>query len=253
MNRIALHQSTVLPLDPVQLVEVAEKAGLDSIGLRVATVPDERDWWSKGIGSPMLRDLVAALLASRVTVLDVGRIELGPELRVVDSRHAYVRALELGVRLGAQYVTVRAREGSDDAAELFGVLAELAGRYRLRPLLAVVPGTAVDTVDRAVQVVDGTGGGVVLDVSPLHDDPAAVADTVIELGPALGYVRVPAVELAEPPAGMLATLPPEVPVAIGGAPSDVPGAAGPITDDHVSRLQALRVAVDGMLRHPRAH
>jgi hypothetical protein len=33
VNRIALHQSTVHPLDLVALVGVAQRAGLDSIGL----------------------------------------------------------------------------------------------------------------------------------------------------------------------------------------------------------------------------
>ena len=78
MNRIALHQSTVHPLDPVALVEVARGAGLDSIGLRVAAVADVEPWWSRGIGSPMLPDLIEALLTHRVTVLDVGRVPLGP-------------------------------------------------------------------------------------------------------------------------------------------------------------------------------
>ena len=252
MNRIALHQSTVHPLDPVALVRVVEKAGVASIGLRVAAVDDGTQWWSKGIGSAMLHDLVPALLESRVTVLDVGRVELGPELRVVDGRHAYSRALELGVRLGAQFVTSRAAAAGEDPAELFALLAELAHRYRLRPLLAVVPGTPVDRLERAVAVVTGTGGGVVLDVSPEHDDPAAVADTVVELGDLLGYVRVPARELGHPAAGLLATLPPEIAVAIGGTPADAPDAAGPIAGDHVARVVALREAVDVMLRHPDA-
>ena len=94
MNRIAVHQSIVHPLDPVGLVRLAERAGIDSVGLHVATTPEVETWWVKGIGAAMLRDLVAALLAARVTVLDVGRVRLGPELRVWDGQHAYARALE---------------------------------------------------------------------------------------------------------------------------------------------------------------
>lgn len=81
MNRIALHQSTVHPLDPVALVEVARGAGLDSIGLRVAAAADVEPWWSRGIGSPMLPDLIEALLTHRVTVLDVGRVLTGQPVR----------------------------------------------------------------------------------------------------------------------------------------------------------------------------
>ena len=221
MNRIAVHQSIVHPFDPVGLVRLAERAGIDSVGLHVATTPEVETWWVKGIGAAMLRDLVAALLAARVTVLDVGRVRLGPELRVWDGQHAYARALELGVRLGAQFVTARADAGvADDPAELFAVLDELAGRYRLRPLLAVVAGTPAATPAAAAAIVDGTHGGIVLDVSPSTDTPAAVAETVVELGELLGYVRVPAHELGAATApGLLATLPPQVPVVIGEPPT----------------------------------
>lgn len=265
MNRIALHQSTVHPLDPIGLVEVAQAAGLDSVGLRVAAEDSVQQWWSKGIGSEMLHTLVPALLASRITVLDVGRVQLGPELRVVDSRHAYVRVLELGVRLGAQFVTARAGsdgpgESVDDATELFAVLAELAGRYRLRALITVVPGTAVATLEQARATIAGTGGGIVLDVSPRSDSAADVEDTIVELGPALGYVRVPAAELGSDPAGgnpagapgLLATLPPDVAVAIGGAVTGEPDDRGTIDADHVARVTALRATIDAMLRHPEA-
>jgi hypothetical protein len=257
VNRIALHQSTLHPLDPVALVDVAQRAGLDSIGLRVAAVADVEQWWSRGIGSPMLRDLVSALLASRVTVLDVGRVPLGPELCVVDVGHPYGRVLELGTRLGAQFVTVRA--GADDPTEFFARLAELAGRYHLRPLLSLAAGTSVATLEQAVATVEGTGGGVVLDVVPGRDTAAVVDETVVELGDRLGYVRIPARTLAHTAApGLLATLPPQVPVAIGGAPAgpeagvevDAEAPAPPV--DPVARAAELRAAVDAMLRHPQA-
>jgi hypothetical protein len=293
VNRIAVHQSIVHPFDPVGLVRLAERAGIDSVGLHVATTPEVETWWVKGIGAAMLRDLVAALLAARVTVLDVGRVRLGPELRVWDGQHAYARALELGVRLGAQFVTARADAGvADDPAELFAVLDELAGRYRLRPLLAVVAGTPAATPAAAAAIVDGTHGGIVLDVSPSTDSPAAVAETVVELGELLGYVRVPAHELGAATApGLLATLPPQVPVVIGEPPTaaaepahpagpgislptgDQAGSArrgtstpsGDPADPHdptaateqaeaeiLARLTAWRAAVDELLRHPAA-
>jgi hypothetical protein len=254
VNRIALHQSTVHPLDPVHLVDVAAQAGLDSIGLRVAASDEVGHWWAKGLGSAMLRDLVAALLDSRVTVLDVGRVELGAELRVLDGQQPYVRVLELGVRLGAQFVTARACTGdAEDARELFGLLAELAARYRLRPLMTAVPGTPAATIDDAVAVVAGTGGGVVLDVpAGRYADADELDEHVVELGDLLGYVRVPARDLergALPPS-LLATLPPQVPVAVGGAPDGGPD--GSIDADHVRRARALRAAVDALLRHPGA-
>ena len=233
VNRIALHQSTVHPLDPVALVEVARGAGLDSIGLRVAAVADVESWWSRGIGSPMLPDLIDALLAHRVTVLDVGRVPLGPELCVMDIGHPYGRVLELGTRLGAQFVTVRAGKPADDPADFFARLAELAARYHLRPLLSPAAGTAVATLEQAAAAVAGTGGGVVLDVVPGRDDGPTVDETVVELGDLLGYVRVPARALDHTVTpGLLATLPPQVPIAIGGAPGSTTTAPPTDSDPH---------------------
>ena len=251
MNRIALHQSTVHPLDPVALVEVARGAGLDSIGLRVAAVADVEPWWSRGIGSPMLPDLIEALLTHRVTVLDVGRVPLGPELCVMDIGHPYGRVLELGTRLGAQFVTVRAGEPADDPAEFFARLAELAARYHLRPLLSPAAGTAVATLEQAVAAVGGTGGGIVVDVVPGRDDPMAVDETVVELGDLLGYVRVPAHALTHTAAPGCSRRSPRrsrSPSAAGRARTrpdlDVP--------DQIARATAMRAAVDAMLRHPHA-
>jgi len=264
VNRIALHQSTVHPLDPVALVEVARGAGLDSIGLRVAAAgvegADVESWWSRGIGSPMLPDLIDALLAHRVTVLDVGRVPLGPELCVMDIGHPYGRVLELGTRLGAQFVTVRAGKPADDPADFFARLAELAARYHLRPLLSPAAGTAVATLEQATAAVAGTGGGVVLDVVPGRDDGPTVDETVVELGELLGYVRVPARALDHTVTpGLLATLPPQVPIAIGGAPGSTttapstdPDTTGLDVPGHIARATALRAAVDTLLRHPQA-
>jgi hypothetical protein len=189
----------------------------------------------------------------------VGRVPLGPELCVADIGHPYGRVLDLGNRLGAQFVTVRAGAADHEPAEFFARLADLAAPYQLRPLLAPTAGTAVATLEQAVAVVEGSGGGVVLDVALGRDTAESVDETVVELGSHLGYVRVPADDLTGTPApGLLATLPPHVPVAIGTAP--VPPGTTAEADDpaagtvpgHVDRVVALRAAVDALLRHPRA-
>src|SRR4051794_16051994 len=165
-------------MDPLGQVEVVGEAGIDSIGLRVAAVDDPQEWWSHWLGSPMLHRLIEALLASRVTVLDVGRGHLGPELRGVDGRHGCVGVRGMGARLGARFVTARLPDDpTDDPVELFGLLSGLGSRYGLRALLVAVPGTAVATARDAARIATGTDGGVVLDVSPA-DDPDTVADAV---------------------------------------------------------------------------
>ena len=76
---------------------------------------------------------------------------------------------------------------------------------------------------------------------------------MVELGPALGYVRVPAAELVAGAApGLLATLPPQVAVAIGGSVTGEPEPPGTMEADQLPRVRALRAAVDTLLRHPSA-
>jgi len=101
------------------------------------------------------------------------------------------------------------------------------------------------------------------DATLVLDTAGQIDETVVELGERLGYVRLSARALAhsaEP--GLLATLPPQVPVAIGGAPAAVapPDGDGPAAPDpdaadpdaQATRVSALRLAVDAMLRHPQA-
>lgn len=250
MNRIALHQSTVHPATPVELVSLARQAGVESIGLRVASVESVEQWWAKGVGSPMLRELVDALLESRVTVLDVGRVDLDPSLEVFDSHNSYARVLEIESRLGAQFVSARAVEKyADETEHLFAALVQRAHLYGVRPLLSPAPGTPVANAAQAAQVVRQTGGGVILDVSPGAISAAEVEESVVELGEHLGYVRVAARELEATGAvpGLLATLPPQTPVVIAGSDD-----GWTIGSDPVNRISALRDAIDQMLRHPRA-
>ena len=135
---------------------------------------------------------------------------------MVDIGHPYGRVLELGTRLGVQFVTVRAGEPADDPAEFFARLAEFAARYHLRPLLSLAAGT-VATLEQAAATVAGTGGGVVLDVVPGREDAVVVDETVVEprrpagLRPSAGpHAR------AHRDPGAARDAPPQVPVAIGG-------------------------------------
>ena len=188
-----------------------------------------QQWWSKGIGSPVLHSLIPALLGSPG---DRARRRAGA------SRTRAAR--------GGQPARLRPGPGARRAPR--GAVRHRAGRPRLdrRPgravrdagragrggtssgrCITVVPGTPVATLDQARAVVAGTGGGIVLDVSPRTHTADRVDELVVELGPALGYVRVPAAELADGGTpGLLATLPPQVAVAIGGSADGRAGAAG---------------------------
>jgi hypothetical protein len=266
VNRVAVHQSVLSPADPVACVLAARAGGIDSVGLHVASAADVEQTWGGGAGTPLLAELVDALLVSRVTTLDVGRIDLADD-EGADPREPHRpghRVLDLAGRLGAQFVTARAGAARTvgATADAFAALCEQARPFRVRPLLVPAPGTPVTTPGAALAVVEGTRGGVVLDVAPSTADPEEVAELVVEAGDALGYVRVPADELRPDMAAatsLLATVPPQVPLVIGtpvaraaAGMTLAPGAAAtaPVYDGVF--LAACRAGLDRMLVHPRA-
>ncbi|GLZ55527.1 hypothetical protein Acsp07_51440 [Actinomycetospora sp. NBRC 106378] len=251
VNRVAVHHSVLDPRDPVACVLAARAGGLDAVGLHVAAEPEAERAWGHGAGTPLLAALVDVLLVTRVTTLDVGRIDLGePGADATDDPRR--RTLDLGARLGAQFVTVRAVDGVDTGDALASLAAQAAS-FRVRPVL--VP---AGDVREALTAVAGTTAGVVLDVVPTLADPEEVAELIVEAGDALGYVRVPADELG-PDMGaatsLLATLPPWVPVVVGTprTPLPVRDPADPAAPARAGAfLAACRAGVDRLLVHPRA-
>ncbi|NMO91550.1 hypothetical protein [Actinomycetospora sp. TBRC 11914] len=254
MNRVAVHQSVLSSSDPVAGVAAARAAGLDSIGFHVASIASVESLWDKGAGSPVLATLVDALLASRVTALDVGRVDLALRDGPTDVAGPQYRVLDLGSRLGCQFVTARAAEGGvEENRARFAALDEAAARRGVRPLLVPMPGTAAGDAREAAEIVRGTRGGVVVDVWPRVADPDEVADLIAELGDALGYVRVAAGELdvdMGPATSLLATLPPQVPLVIGSPATGSGDAPAPVDD--VEFLTRCRAGLDRLLIHPRA-
>jgi hypothetical protein len=241
----------------MELAELLAGTGWDSLGLHVGAAEEVEQWWSGGAGQRNLADLVDLLLVNRITVLDVGRVRLDRGSDAGTLPDETRRVLDLGARFGAQYVTARfaapdspAGRPLEERVALFARLAEQARPYRLRPLLAPVPVDRPDLLADAVSVVAPSSGGLVLDIPVATAGPELVEEAVVTVWEHLGYVRLSArqtEETAENAAGLLATLPPHVPVALGGDDS-----TGLLADDPVGRLEELRTLVDHMLEHPMA-
>jgi sugar phosphate isomerase/epimerase len=247
VNRIALQESTAPGVAPHTLVDIAHRAGFDSIGLKVTHSAGADAWWHKGAGSAELVSVVEHLLANRVSVLDVGRVELGGP----PNDDSYRKVLDLASRLGARYVTASPVPTADELsppADEFARLVQDCDDYLLVPLLLPAPGSSVPTDQQALEIVRRVGGAVI--VTATTDRSAfEIESQVLEAGNRLGYVRLLADQLdgtsEEQSAGLLATVPVHVPIAVG--------LAGP-GDRHDLEARAHRwsVLVDRMLEHPLA-
>jgi sugar phosphate isomerase/epimerase len=247
VNRIALQESTAPGVAPHTLVDIAHRAGFDSIGLKVTHSAGADAWWHKGAGSAELVSVVEHLLANRVSVLVVGRVEFGGP----PNDDSYRKVLDLASRLGARYVTASPVPTADELsppADEFARLVQDCDDYLLVPLLLPAPGSSVPTDQQALEIVRRVGGAVI--VTATTDRSAfEIESQVLEAGNRLGYVRLLADQLdgtsEEQSAGLLATVPVHVPIAVG--------LAGP-GDRHDLEARAHRwsVLVDRMLEHPLA-
>ncbi len=246
MNRLAIQESAARQLAPAELVVLAHRARFHSVGIRVAHT-DRDDAWRMGAAAPELREMVDQLLTLRVSVLDVGQLELGR-----DSDETWRHVLDLAGRLGARYVTAFAspRASEAEVEDLFGELVQQSAPYQLIPLLALRPETVVDTAEAALAVNRRVGGATVLTVD-CGRRASEIESMFLDAGQQLGYLRVLAEQLdeltEESGAGLLATLPAHVPVAVG---SNRPGTAG--ATDLADRATRWSSMIDLMLEHPRS-
>lgn len=148
---ISLAHLTVLDTTPPELITAAAEAGFRTVGIRLTATPSvgvpPYDCLSEG---PMLRETLARLKATGVSVLDTEFLRFEPEgpVGVPDG------FLEVSARLGARHVLVMSAE--PEAArtlERFGELCDRAAPYGLRVGLEFAIYTGVRTLEHAAQMV----------------------------------------------------------------------------------------------------
>lgn len=154
-REISLAHLTVLDATPPELVSVAAEAGFRSVGIRLTATP------SVGIppydmlgDTPMLRETLARLADTGVSVLDVEFLRFEPELPVGVPEGF----LEAGAALGARYVLVMSAEPLEARTlERFGALCDRAAHYNLQVCLEFAIYTGVRRLADAARLVKESG------------------------------------------------------------------------------------------------
>ena len=150
-RQLSLAHLTVLDTTPPELVSVAAAAGFHAVGIRLTAPPSvgvpPYDILSEG---PLLRDTLARLKDTGITVLDTEFLRFEPD-RPVGIPEGF---LEVSARLGARHVLVMSAEPDEGRTlERFGDLCDRAARYGLRVGLEFAVYTGVRTLAHAVQMV----------------------------------------------------------------------------------------------------
>jgi len=158
----------VSELAPPALVDVAAACGYDHVGIRLLPATPG------GVAYPLmddkasLKETIARLDATGVTVADLEVVALRPETDVT----AFSAFFETGARLGAKHILVAAYDPVlDRFADRLAAFCEAAAPFGLSADLEFMPWTAVPdlaTARRIVEQVDKAKAGVLVDA--LHFD-----------------------------------------------------------------------------------
>ena len=178
---------TMLDAAPPQWVQLAHDAGFEALGIRIGVASPTEEAWPMAIGSPMLTETLDRLAATGTVVQDVEIITIEPETRAADKDPLF----EVGARLGARFFNVMVTDPDVGRAhDTFAALCERALPYGLRPCMEGISYTAVRDLETAFAVLDGTGGGLIVD--PLHIQRSG--DDITDLRrvepSALGYLQL---------------------------------------------------------------
>jgi sugar phosphate isomerase/epimerase len=178
---------TILDAAPPDLVRLAHEAGFEAVGIRIGVASPTEEPWPMQPDSPMLTETLAALSGTGTVVQDVEIVVIAPDTRA----EGFDELFEVGARLGARFLNVMVTDPDVGRAhDTFAALCERARPYRLRPCMEGISYTAVRDLETTYRVLEGTGGGLIVD--PLHIQRSG--DDITDLRrvdpSALGYLQL---------------------------------------------------------------
>ena len=173
MPSFSLAALTALELAPPGLIDVAAACGYDHVGIRLLPATPG------GIAYPLMEDraslkeTIARLDATGVTVADLEVVALRPETEIT----AFSAFFETGARLGARHILVAAYDPVlDRFADRFAGFCEAAAPFGLSADLEFMPWTSVPDLATARLIVEKVGkanAGLLVDA--LHFDRSGSA------------------------------------------------------------------------------
>jgi sugar phosphate isomerase/epimerase len=194
MTPISLAHLTVLDMPPPQMIHMAAELGYDRVGLRLIGVTDTTPSYALHENPAALRETIAALDVTGITVNDIEFVRLTPDFRA----EALLPFLYAGMALGARHIICAPYD--PDVARLADNLAALQSLARplgLSCVLEFFPWTNVPSLAAARAVVETTADpdiGILIDT--LHFDRSA--STLTELT-SLPASRLPFLHLCDAP------------------------------------------------------
>lgn len=188
-HKLSLAFLTLFDCDPVKAIRVADAAGFDMVGLRLLpAAPTEADY--PLLNDPtVLREAIATLKDSHVTVGDVEIARLKAETNVGN----FTPFLDCALQLGARHVLVAGDDPETSRlADTFAAFCRLCASFGLTADLEFMPWTKVPNISTARMIVEAANepnGGVLIDA--LHFDRSQSSLAEVEALPRrlINYVQ----------------------------------------------------------------
>lgn len=162
---LGLAQLSLVNTAPPELVTIAAQAGFDFIGARVRPVTATERRYDMQPGSAMLKETLARMRDTGVTVRDI-------EFLLLDGsgqREAWLQMMEAGQALGASSVTIACSD--PDTARFADNLARMTedGRgFGITPTLEPISYQVVDSIPAAAALARKAGCRIVVDALHLN-------------------------------------------------------------------------------------
>ncbi|QCB96424.1 sugar phosphate isomerase/epimerase [Arthrobacter sp. PAMC25564] len=162
---LGLAQLSLVNTAPPELVTIAAQAGFDFIGARVRPVTATERRYDMQPGSAMLKETLARMRDTGVTVRDI-------EFLLLDGsgqREAWLQMMEAGHALGASSVTIACAD--PDTARFADNLARMTedGRgFGITPTLEPISYQVVDSIPAAADLARKAGCRIVVDALHLN-------------------------------------------------------------------------------------
>jgi sugar phosphate isomerase/epimerase len=167
---------TALELAPPGLIDVAAACGYDHVGIRLLPATPGGFAYPLMDNEASLRETIARLDATGVTVADLEVVALRPETEIA----AFSAFFETGARLGAKHILVAAYDPLlDRFADRFAGFCEAAAPYGLTADLEFMPWTSVPDLATARRIVEKAGqenAGILVDALHFDRSRSSTAD-----------------------------------------------------------------------------
>ena len=159
----SLAHLTVLDASPLELIEIAHRAGYNYVGLRLTPVAKGEEVYPLLTDLALQRDVKSLLAATGISILDIELIRLGRD----DEPEDYLEVLEVSADLGASHLLCQTPDADRArAADRFAKLCELAEPFGLTADLEFPTWTETATLNDAIRIVEQAGmenGSILVD------------------------------------------------------------------------------------------